>query len=185
MQGERDKYSSSNTERVREIERQTRRERGRDAAICTAYQVMVGEVHSGNVRISTHARAKQPRVGVKKPPAPQDVDEQEVSVDLQIEHQQGSVVVQRPQPVTVGDIRRRQAPWTKTALSLATVDYSSWVLVSSFSISPRKIKTQNTPVELNGGKAGHVESQNRASACPSTHSDFFFVFQQCVPTCRA
>lgn len=68
---------------------------------------MVGEVHRGNVRVSTHARAKQPRVGVEKAPAPQDVDEQEVGVDLQIEDQQSPVVVQRPQPAIERDIRGR------------------------------------------------------------------------------
>lgn len=64
------------------------------------HQVMVGEVHGCDVGVSSNASPEQPSVHVKQPAAPQDVNEQEVRVDLEVEYHQRAVVVQRPQPAS-------------------------------------------------------------------------------------
>ena len=71
-----------------------------------AYQVVVGEVHGGDVGVSAHACPQESRVAIEHLAAPQDVDEEEVRVYLEVEHQQRPVVVQRPQPAVLFDFTR-------------------------------------------------------------------------------
>lgn len=58
------------------------------------HQVVIREVAGGQVGISTDAGSEQARVEVIQPTAPQDVDEQNVGVYLDVQNDERSVTVE-------------------------------------------------------------------------------------------